>query len=158
MIETTRRGFLAGLLGTSVIAVLPIPTQQVFGAGVTPLDDPFSQILPPDGTTYQWITSAVMGQPCPENVEGFLSRGWKFVLPSAHPGAPTASAENAIATCGLILMQKPTVEQEKTRQAEREAAAEMLRVGAGGFTVGPAARRFRARRDDDAPDRETPTG
>ncbi len=152
MIQTSRRGFLAGLLGTSVIAVLPIPTQQVFGAGVTALDDPFGQILPPDGTTYQWITSAVMGQPCPENVEGFLSRGWKFVAPSSHPGAPTASAENAIATMGLILVEKPTIEQEKTRQAERDHNREMTAYFSsthGGLVTGPAARRFRARHHQD---------
>ncbi len=125
-IELSRRGFLAGLFGTAVIAVVPKAAEIVLAPEIVPID-PWS-IKAPDGTTYQWVRCALLGEPDPQNVKDRLDNGWKFVEPARHVGAPTSTAEKAIETCGLILMEKPTVEVEKTLEAEREHAKERFKV------------------------------
>lgn len=116
--QTTRRGFLAGLLGLTVVAVLPKAPNL---APVLPeAIDPWS-IRAPEGWTYQWVRTALLGEPDPENVAKRIDNGWTFVAPAVHPGAPVSTVENAIAASGLILMQKPTVEVQKTLAAELEA-------------------------------------
>ena len=117
-IDSTRRGFLAGLLGAAVIAVVP-KAALIAEPAVQPID-PFSITAPP-GTTYQWVRCALLGEPDPENVELRLKNGWTFVAPAAHPGAPVSTAEKAIAACGLILMQRPTAEVQAQLAAEYEA-------------------------------------
>lgn len=133
--EATRRGFLSGLLGVTVVAVLP--------KMAVPATDPF-KIVAPDGITYQWVRTALLGVPDPENVQGRLDTGWSFVTPSAHPGAPTSSLGHAIEETGLILMQKPTfkvaedaarekAEQEKVR-ADRGFHAGAVSIDGGEIT------------------------
>ena len=117
-VEPTRRGFLAGLLGLTVVAALP---KLPGAAPVLPeAIDPWA-ITPPDGTTYQWVRSALLGVPDPDNIEQRLSNGWAFVLPDTHPGAPTSTVERAIEASGLILMQKPTAAVQKSLAAALEA-------------------------------------
>lgn len=115
-LETTRRGFLAGLLGLTVVAVLP----KVPGLAPEPID-PFS-ITAPSGTTYQWVRTALLGEPDPANVAARVENGWTFVAPTLHPGAPTATLGNAIESSGLVLMQRPTAEVEAQLLKEREQA------------------------------------
>lgn len=103
----TRRGFLAGLLGLTVVAVLPSMPGM---APVLPkVLDPFS-IKPPEGLTYQWVRTALLGEPDPANVAARVENGWTFVAPSIHPDAPTATLDTSIESGGLVLMQKPTSE------------------------------------------------
>lgn len=122
MIELSRRGFLAGLFGTAVIAVVP-KTALLEVAAPTPIEpiDPWS-IKAPDGVTYQWVRTALLGVPDIENVQKRIDNGWMFVVPATHPGAPVSTVQSAIETCGLILMQKPTQLVHETLAAEREAA------------------------------------
>lgn len=113
-IEATRRGFLAGLLGTAVVAVLPSTPY----AAVDPWD-----IRPPEGITYQWVRTALLGVPDPDNVQKRLDNGWTFVVPTVHPGAPTSTLEQTIAFGGLVLMAKPTpAVQEDWRRAQAAIA------------------------------------
>lgn len=115
MVDLTRRGFLAGLLGTAVIVSLP---KQVAAAAPKPID-PWS-IKAPDGTTYQWVRTALLGNADPANVQARLDNGWTFVAPAVHPGAPVSTVEEAIETHGLILMQKPTAAVQES-EAKRLA-------------------------------------
>ncbi len=151
-VELSRRGFLGALLGTVVVAVIPKPLQAIVEVAEI---DPFD-IVAPNGTTYQWITSHVMGHPCPENIEGFLARQWTFVDPRAHPGAPTSTLHRAIDAGGLLLVQLPTVivEQrriEGMREAMRGFPAMLCPMCKGRGVIppcpvcGPAAVRGRAR-------------
>lgn len=102
--ELSRRGFLAGLLGTAVIAVVPKAVDAP--VPVEPFD-PWA-VQAPDGTTYQWVRTALLGEPDPANVQARLDNGWQFVQPATYPSAPTTTLGNAIETHGLVLMEKPT--------------------------------------------------
>lgn len=118
MAETSRRGFLRGLLGLTVVAVLPklafgIPIDRG-GLPVGPWD-----IKAPDGTTYQWVRTALLGEPDPENVRLRLTNGWKFVTPAEQPGAPTYELGNAVENGGLVLMQKPTADVQAQLAEDR---------------------------------------
>ncbi len=115
-LETTRRGFLAGLLGVTVIAVIPKAIQTILPEVVS--IDPWAIQAPP-GTTYQWVRTALLGTPDPENVQKRLDNGWVFVPPAVHPGAPLSTVNTAIETSGLILMQKPTALVQETLAQER---------------------------------------
>ena len=126
-IDMTRRGFLGALLGAIVIAIVPKSVQAVAEA-MAPEFDPWAITAPP-GITYNWVTCAVMGEPTDRFVEDFLSRGWKFVAPAAHPEAPTSTAEKAIGFGGLILMEKPTVEVEKWRLEQQREAKRRFPMG-----------------------------
>lgn len=115
MTDLDRRGFLGGLLGVTVIAALPLE-MVVDGnlADVSPVRVPvfdfklMQSIQAPDGWTYNWVRSALLGEPDPLNVQRRIDAGWTFVEPSAHPELPSVTAENAISGLGLILMQKQT--------------------------------------------------
>lgn len=104
MLDLTRRGFLVGLLGTAVIAVLPKAAAEALAPEAI---DPWSIQAPP-GITYQWVRTAILGEPDPWNVQARIDNGWTFVAPSDHPGAPVSTVQAAIETHGLILMEKPT--------------------------------------------------
>lgn len=121
-LDTTRRGFLAGLLGLTVIAVVPrfIPDAA---AAEAPAVDPFA-IQAPEGTTYQWVRSALLGEPDPANIEVRLSNGWRFVSPSTHPQAPTATVGDAVEWGGLVLMERPTADVQAQLAQEQAAFQE----------------------------------
>ncbi len=115
MTDTSRRGFLKGLLGLTVVAVLPIPSDIGIPISAKKLD--LYDIKAPEGTTYQWVRTALLGDPDPENVRLRLTNGWKFVTPAEQPGAPTSELGNAVEKGGLVLMWKPTkdVQEQLTR-------------------------------------------
>lgn len=117
-IESTRRGFLKGLLGLTVVAIVPLPGD---GVGQVPAVDPYA-IKAPEGTTYQWVRTALFGEPDPENVRLRLTNGWTFVAPDAHAGAPTSKLGDAVERGGLVLMQKPTVDVQAELAAERRTS------------------------------------
>lgn len=110
----TKRDFLIGLLGTSVIAVLP---KAATIADAAPVLDPFAVEAPKD-ITYQWVRCSLMGEPDPRNVQLRLDNGWTFVPPERHPEAPNHDIEVAVKGSGLILMQKPTALIEQLRARE----------------------------------------
>lgn len=102
---------LALALGTAVIATKPeglIPSE--LKPSTAPLGLNPWEIVPPPGWTYQWVRCALLGEPDPENVQKRLDNGWQFVVPGAHPGAPVSTVAEAVASDGLILMEKPTVQ------------------------------------------------
>lgn len=119
--ETTRRGFLGGLLGTLVICALP---RNTAAALIEPDFDPFSIVAPPD-KVFQWVRTHVMGEPEPKALAARLQNGWKFVSPTSYPRAPVTRLKDAIAKSGLVLMEKPkaAVEaQERQRRVEGSCA------------------------------------
>ena len=118
-VSPSRRGFLKGLAGVAVIAALPaIPMDPATAA---PPVDVLNAAKPPDGTTYQWVRTHLLGVPDIENVEARINNGWTFVAPRDQPHMPVADAELAVENGGLILMQKPTVLVEAERKAMHEA-------------------------------------
>lgn len=125
-IDLTRRGFLKGLAGTAVIAVLPkvhlAPAQPAIAEAVPPP----TTLTPPPGITYNWVRTALMGEPDVANLEDRLNNGWTFVRPSAHPEMPVEDAAIAFERQGLILMQCPTIECELRAIAERFAKKDRL--------------------------------
>lgn len=118
--DATRRGFLAGLFGTAVIVAMPKPVLALVEPIAPDAIDPWAIVAPP-GTTYQWVRTALLGEPDPANVQARIDSGWKFVVPDLYPGAPVSTVEKAIETSGLILMEKPTIEVERLLVAERNA-------------------------------------
>lgn len=106
--ESTRRGFLQGLLGLTVVAIVP-GLREVAAQPIAKIVDPFA-IKAPDGTTYQWVRTALYGEPDPENVRLRLTNGWKFVAPDLHANAPTSKLGDVVEHGGLVLMEKPTVD------------------------------------------------
>jgi hypothetical protein len=116
-VQFSRRGFLQGLFGVSVIAALPtvIAETQVIGKIAT------FDVKVPDGITYNWVRTSLLGVPDIENLQDRLNNGWTFVAPAIHPELPHTEATNAIDRMGLVLMQCPTVEVDKRREAEEAA-------------------------------------
>ena len=105
MTEATRRGFLGLLLGATVIAVLP--SAPVAASRAAKRADPFA-IEPPEGMTYQWVRTSLLGEPDHANVQARLDNGWRFVRP--RPGLEAATETtlgDAIERGGLVLMEKP---------------------------------------------------
>lgn len=124
-VDLTRRGFLKGLAGVAVIAVLPraayTPAPSVAAAVV-----PATEAVPPPGITYNWVRTSLLGEPDMENLEGRINNGWTFVRPSAHPEMQTEDAAIAFEHGGLILMQCSTAEVEARRAAEHKAKMDRL--------------------------------
>lgn len=124
-VSLSRRGFLKGLAGVAVITALPaIPVEPTPAA---PPVDVLNAAKPPDGITYQWVRTHLLGVPDIENVEARINNGWTFVAPRDQPHMPVADAELAVENGGLILMQKPTAIVEAERKAAYEA--NMKRAG-----------------------------
>ena len=120
--EVNRRGFLSGLFGVSVIAALPVAAAEVLA--ITPAPAPLYDlgarlnIQAPPGWTYNWVRSALLGEPDPENVQRRLDLGWRFVEPSRHPELAAMPAEEAVDAFGLILMEKQTALIDKLKGAD----------------------------------------
>lgn len=112
--ETTRRGFLQGLLGAVVICALPKEVQALARDDF----DPFS-ITAPDGWTYQWVRTAVMGEKDERALEARLLNKWTFVKPLMYPQAPVGTLRHAIESHGLVLMEKSTVLVEADERKRR---------------------------------------
>jgi hypothetical protein len=121
-INLSRRGFLKGLAGVAVIAALPaIPSEP---APASPPVDVLNAAKPPEGVTYQWVRTHLLGVPEIENVEARINNGWTFVAPRDQPHLPVADAELAVENGGLILMQKPTALVDADRLAQYKANLE----------------------------------
>lgn len=116
--ETTRRGFLKGLFGTAVIAVLPNPVFQEAHAEQVP------NLIAPEGMTYQWVRAALLGDQSWSRIDECLENGWQLVPPSQHPQAVSVDIEEAVKGDGLVLMMKPTeiVERERADKYKRDMA------------------------------------
>jgi len=112
-IEPTRRGFLQGLLGVPVVAAIPALASLPAGADAPKALD-WQAIKAPPGLTYQWVRTALLGVPDPENVQKRLDNGWIFVGPDTHAGAPVSTLGTAVEHGGLVLMAKATSEVEKS--------------------------------------------
>lgn len=125
-VDLTRRNFLKGLAGTAVIVAMPLPVLPSQPAPQPPIEV-LNSAKPPEGFTYQWVRTHLMGEPDIQNVEDRIQNGWTFVLPKEQPHLPKEDAALAIENGGLILMQKPTADVE----AEKRAAyvANMKRAG-----------------------------
>lgn len=104
--EPTRRGFLQGLLGLTVVAIVP-GMKETAAEPIAKLIDPYA-IKAPEGITYQWCRTSLLGEPDPENIRLRLTNGWKFVAPNIHTGAPTSKLGDAVEHGGLVLMEKST--------------------------------------------------
>lgn len=117
--ETTRRGFLAGLFGTMVIAALPKATAAFEDVRVAPAQVPV--LTPPDGMSYQWVRAAVYGDETFSRVEECIGNGWQLVPPAVHPDMVAVDIEEAVKSHGLVLMMKPTVTVELERRQKYEA-------------------------------------
>ena len=133
-LEPTRRGFLAGLFGLTVVAVVPGGGFDEAAAAV-PAADPFA-IQAPEGITYQWVRTALLGEPDPANVEARLCNGWRFVSPSRHPSAPTAQLGATVEMSGLVLMERPTADVEAQERARQPGPDDMFKTGAVNRPVG----------------------
>jgi hypothetical protein len=128
MTETTRRGFLAGLAGIFVLAQVPGSIHALPDGETIRSWKPYD-VKAPDGWTYEWARSSLLGEPDPANITKRLEHGWTFVEPSAHPEVAAVAqmtAERAMEVGGLILMQKPTVEVEAVKRMQFELAQAML--------------------------------
>lgn len=142
-VDLTRRGFLKGLAGTAVIAVLPkvplAPAQPAIAEAVPPP----ATLTPPHGMTYNWVRTSLMGEPDIENLEDRISNGWTFVRPSAHPDMPVEDAAIAFERRGLILMECPTVDcalrnaLEQFRERDRLPPGAISRIVPLGYVVLP---------------------
>lgn len=110
MVDLTRRSFLKGLAGTAVIVALPKIITPLLPAAPAEAVPPPQPVLPPDGITYNWVRTSLLGEPDIENMEARIANGWTFVKPSAHPELPVEDAAVAFERQGLILMQRPTVD------------------------------------------------
>lgn len=106
--ELNRRGFLSGLLGTAVIAAFP--PDLVCGITAVP------EVKAPEGVTYEWARTALLGEPDLENIERRIANGWTFVTQEAHPGIEFTGFAEVVERNGLALMQKPTIDVERARE------------------------------------------
>lgn len=91
-----------------------------------PGKDPFSEHVPPDGITYQWVRTALCGEPDPQSLVSRVESGWQFVAPQRHRTAVTCPLSEAITTTGLVLMERPTVEVDWERAKERAVAEKWI--------------------------------
>lgn len=81
-------------------------------------EDLVPQVVAPEGVTYQWV--AVNEDPEAPALKRRLANGWTCVDPKLHRHILSERGDR-IYIRGLVLLQKPTIEVEKTRAAEREA-------------------------------------
>jgi hypothetical protein len=130
-IEPTRRGFLAGLLGTLVVTQLkPVYVELASPAEEKILAD-YMNLKPPLGWTYQWAATHVLGQPNTSVMERRLEAGWKFVAPEQHQGwVGVDTLQNTIYRGGLALMQ---LETEKVEAEYARLRAESVKLLPGGW-------------------------
>lgn len=132
--ETTRRHFLKGFAGCLVVASLPGIVIDSMANGFFSGSPGMPPVTAPDGWTYQWIRSSLLGEPDVANLEFRLSKGWTFVSPADHPDLPRSDIDDAIEQGGLVLMQKPTAQVEMARAAERQAAIDQVRQNEEQYT------------------------
>lgn len=77
------------------------------------------QLAAPDGTTYTWVNTTIMGDPDLARLQQRLATGWSFVTPDTHPDALAMTMGEAILSQGFCLMAKPTAQVEEQRAIER---------------------------------------
>lgn len=129
-IQVSRRGFLAGLAGTLVLAKLPYaPPTSAQAAKGTHIGFQNLDPVPPPGYIYNWKRSSLMGIPEPDYLKSCLDQGWEFVTPDAHPEMTPVDAADAVEGCGLVLMRLPVAKAEELQRAQRERSALQFRSG-----------------------------
>ena len=81
--------------------------------------DEFKLPPAPDGWTYEWKTKAVLGQVNHAHLTELKRQGWDEVPTERHPEEmPIGGAHPVIERKGMILMQRPTVIVEESRQMQ----------------------------------------
>lgn len=83
--------------------------------------------LAPDGWEYELKRVAVAGQEDRHHQLGLLRMGWSPVPSSRHPWLMPAGHEGPIQIKGLMLMEKPKILVDRSRQAEKRDALDQLR-------------------------------
>lgn len=94
-----------------VITALPSPN-----GGIEPPELPA-----PEGTTYLWANTTLMGEPDTKRLNDLLGSGWAFVAPVAQPDALAMPMGRATAARGFCLMEKATALVEGQRAQDRAA-------------------------------------
>lgn len=139
-IEVSRRGFLAGLAGTLVLAKMPYaPPAQAHVSRGTHLGFQSFEPKPPPGFIYNWKRSSLMGIPEPDYLKSCLDQGWEFVAPEAHPEMKAVDAADAVEGCGLVLMRLSVEKAEELHREQRERSR--LQMQSGKFVGGSHGRR-----------------
>lgn len=92
-----------------VIVALPSPD-----GGIVP-----PQLAPPDGITYHWANTTLMGEPDLGRLNGMLGDGWAFVPTEAHPEALTMTVGETIGAQAFCLLEKPSALVAEQRARER---------------------------------------
>jgi hypothetical protein len=102
---------------------------EILSRKVTDTGDKFyvSEEIIPEGWTYQWIESTVIGQQ--QKNSHFFQNGWRPVPSSRHDGLWMAPGyKGAIEHEGLTLVERPKVLTEDARNEELGRARSLLRT------------------------------
>jgi hypothetical protein len=118
-----RRGFLGGLI-SALAAPAIVRAGSIMPVKAWPVDLPreplpgfgFESFTPPEGTTYQWATRAVMGDETLGNLPLRLAAGWRLV-PAERWASKFAIDGAFIEHGGLVLLE---------RDAEVEASKNLV--------------------------------
>jgi len=83
----------------------------------------------PDGWTYEWKRSTVMGQEDPAYQVQLARTGWTPVPASRHPEmVPSDYKRDTIDRKGMILMERPREITDEVRAIDRKRARDQVRV------------------------------
>ena len=99
-------------MDTAQIVIVALPERGYF-------DPP--EVPSPEGMTYQWVNTTLMGDPYLKTLHERLENGWEFVAPSVLPSMLALSIDEAITRQGFCLVAKPTSDIEEQRARERAA-------------------------------------
>ena len=83
---------------------------------------------PPDGWTYEWKRKTIYNKEDPSYALELARQGWEIVPRSRHPEMmPHEWKGDAIEVEGLVLMERPKVLCEESRQRERAETMAQIR-------------------------------
>jgi hypothetical protein len=142
-IESSRRGFLRGVGALFVAAPAIVraqsimPVRDIARLYRVPVSFESFDKCTPAGTTYQWVTKTILGEPTGMIAE-LQKNGWRAV-PSAQYNKMFEVAGDNIEFGGCVLMEKPAVplEQRPAIIAARKMVSDWEdQVKASGFDGG----------------------